>query len=64
MSEKIHSKAVSNVEEALKVSGIAIAGFSGAIVHTLTEETSIGGSTFPAGQYVAVEFKAIVPMPS
>lgn len=64
MSEKIHSKAISNVEEALKLAGIAVAGFSGAVVHTLTENTSIGGNTFPAGQYVAVEFKVIVPMPS
>lgn len=62
MSDKIHAKAVASVEDALKLAGIYVAGFSGAVVHTITEETCIGGNTLSAGQYVAVEFKAIVPI--
>ena len=62
MSNNIHAQAVSNVEDALKLAGIAVAGFSGAVVHEITEDTSIGGNTFSAGQYVAVDFKAVVPI--
>ena len=40
MSDNIHAQAVSNVEEALKLAGIAVAGFSGAVVHEITEDTS------------------------
>jgi hypothetical protein len=62
--ETIHGNAVSQVEEALKLSGIYVAGFSGAIIHELIEDTSMGGNMLSPGKYVTVEFKVVVPVNS
>lgn len=62
MSEIKHADAIAQVEKALRSNGIAIAGFSGAVVNTTDGEVNIGGDVLPAGQFVAVEFKAVVPI--
>jgi hypothetical protein len=62
MSVTIHSMAVAQVENALRSNGIAIAGFTGVVVNTTDGEMTIGGDVFPAGKFVAVEFKAVVPI--
>jgi len=63
MSETKHANAIAQVEKALRSNGIAIAGFSGAVINATDEEVNMGGDVLPAGQYVAVEFKVIVPIP-
>lgn len=62
MSDKIHAQAVLNVEKALKLAGISVAGFSGVVIHSTNSDTQIGGDLLPAGKYVAVEFRVIVPI--
>lgn len=62
MSETIHSKAVAQVENALRSNGIAVAGFTGVVVNTTDGEITVGGEVLPAGKFVAVEFKAVVPI--
>lgn len=62
MSDNIHVQAVSSVENALRLAGVSIVGFSGVVAHVLDSDTQVGTSTIPAGKYVAIDFKAIVPI--
>jgi hypothetical protein len=62
MSNNIHAQAVSNVEDALRLAGISVVGFSGVIAHVVDLETQVGGVVVAPGKYVGIDFKVIVPI--